>query len=150
MNDKTLVEEFDDTCSRCHELLPWDALYLDNGERLCHECEDRAALTPAGIAARLIAWANSAEKSSMAGTATLCHQAADTIEALQSRIEALEAALRNPPRHKWWNAGEPDCPPELKAPNGELWRMQCKVCGNGTGDGVICQGGLKQALESQP
>jgi hypothetical protein len=78
---------------------------------------------------------------------TTAYEAADTIEALQSRIEALEAALRNPPRHKWWSAGEPDCPPELKAPNGELWRMQCKVCGNGTGDGIICQGGLQQILK---
>lgn len=94
MNDKTLVEEFADTCSRCHELLSWDALYLDNGERLCNECEDRAMLTPASITARLIEWANSAEKSSMAGTATLCRQAADTIEAQATRIEALEAALR--------------------------------------------------------
>lgn len=37
----------------------------------------------------------------------------------------------NLPKHKFWGAGEPDCPPELKAPNGELHTMRCKVCGDG-------------------
>lgn len=35
------------------------------------------------------------------------------------------------PRHKFWGAGEPDCPADLKAPNGELHTMRCKVCGDG-------------------
>lgn len=35
------------------------------------------------------------------------------------------------PRHKFWGAGEPDCPTELKAPNGELHTLRCKVCGDG-------------------
>lgn len=35
------------------------------------------------------------------------------------------------PRHKFWGAGELDCPQELKAPNGELHTMRCKVCGDG-------------------
>jgi hypothetical protein len=35
------------------------------------------------------------------------------------------------PRHKFWGAGEPDCPPELKGSNGELHIMRCKVCGDG-------------------
>lgn len=35
------------------------------------------------------------------------------------------------PRHQFWGAGEPDCPPELKAPNGELHTMRCKACGDG-------------------
>jgi hypothetical protein len=37
----------------------------------------------------------------------------------------------NLPRHQFWGAGEPDCPTELKAPNGELHTMRCKVCGDG-------------------
>ena len=37
----------------------------------------------------------------------------------------------NLPRHQFWGAGEPNCPPELKAPNGELHTMRCKVCGDG-------------------
>jgi hypothetical protein len=35
------------------------------------------------------------------------------------------------PRHHFWGAGEPDCPQELKAPNGELHTTRCKVCGDG-------------------
>lgn len=35
------------------------------------------------------------------------------------------------PKHQFWGAGQPDCPPELKAPNGELHTMRCKVCGDG-------------------
>ncbi len=35
------------------------------------------------------------------------------------------------PKHNFWGAGEPDCPPDLKAPNGELHTMRCKVCGDG-------------------
>jgi hypothetical protein len=33
-------------------------------------------------------------------------------------------------RHQFWGAGEPDCPPELKASNGELHTVRCKVCGD--------------------
>lgn len=35
------------------------------------------------------------------------------------------------PRHDFWGAGEADCPSELKAPNGELHTVRCKVCGDG-------------------
>lgn len=35
------------------------------------------------------------------------------------------------PRHQFWGAGEPDCPADLKAPNGELHTTRCKVCGDG-------------------
>lgn len=34
-------------------------------------------------------------------------------------------------RHKFWGAGEPDCPQDLKASNGELHTLRCKVCGDG-------------------
>ena len=40
----------------------------------------------------------------------------------------LEWAL-NPRRHRFWGAGEPDCPREIKAGNGELHTLRCKVCG---------------------
>lgn len=42
--------------------------------------------------------------------------------------KVLHAAL-NPTRHDYWGAGEPDCPREIKAGNGELHTMRCKVCG---------------------
>lgn len=37
--------------------------------------------------------------------------------------------LLNPPRHRFWGAGEHDCPREIKAGNGELHTLRCKVCG---------------------
>ena len=33
-------------------------------------------------------------------------------------------------KHVFWGAGEPDCPREIKAGNGELTKMLCKVCGD--------------------
>jgi hypothetical protein len=43
---------------------------------------------------------------------------------------ALAEVLNNPPKHKYWGAGEPDCPPDIKAPNGEIHTLQCKLCVN--------------------
>lgn len=40
--------------------------------------------------------------------------------------------------HVIWGAGEPDCPKEIKAPNGELHTLQCKVCGSQSPWGRIC------------
>jgi hypothetical protein len=88
MDNKELIA--DDQCSRCTELLPFDALYLSNGERLCNECEDRANLSNGSIARRLLEWAESAEDSSMAGTATLCQQAAQALTAQDARIAEAE------------------------------------------------------------
>src|SRR5512141_800170 len=49
----------------------------------------------------------------------------------EQSIENGSDQKMNLPRHNFWGAGEPDCPPELKAPNGELCAMRCKVCGDG-------------------
>ncbi len=38
-------------------------------------------------------------------------------------------ARADPPRHVYWGAGEPDCPSDIKAGNGELHTLRCKVCG---------------------
>lgn len=38
-------------------------------------------------------------------------------------------SLLDPPKHQFWGAGEPDCPREIKAGNGELHTLRCKVCG---------------------
>ena len=32
--------------------------------------------------------------------------------------------------HIYWSAGEEDCPNEIKAPNGELFKLRCKKCGD--------------------
>ena len=55
------------------------------------------------------------------------------------RVRELEAALRNPPRHDFWGAGEPDCPREIKAGNGELHTLRCKVCGEDNPRNDICR-----------
>jgi hypothetical protein len=44
-------------------------------------------------------------------------------------LERKLARALNPPRHRYWGAGEPDCPREIKAGNGELHTLRCKVCG---------------------
>ena len=48
--------------------------------------------------------------------------------ALALVAKTMRAAL-DPPQHVYWRAGEPDCPRELKAGNGELHTLRCKVCG---------------------
>ena len=69
--------------------------------------------------------------------------------ALQARAEAAEAknarlweALANPPRHVFWGAGEPDCPREIKASNGELHTLRCKICGLENPRDDICRAAL--------
>lgn len=34
-----------------------------------------------------------------------------------------------PQKHDYWGAGEEDCPHDIKAGNGELHTLRCKVCG---------------------
>lgn len=52
-------------------------------------------------------------------------------EWIPSPVSMTESEKTKLPRHKFWGAGEPDCPPELKASNGELHTTRCKVCGDG-------------------
>ena len=47
----------------------------------------------------------------------------------QERVNELERLLESPPQHRFWGAGEPECPREIKASNGELHTLRCKVCG---------------------
>ena len=47
-------------------------------------------------------------------------------------------ARRNPPKHRYWGAGEPDCPSDIKAGNGELHTLRCKVCGNEDARDQVC------------
>jgi hypothetical protein len=45
------------------------------------------------------------------------------------------------PRHRVWGAGEADCPADIKASNGELHTLRCKVCGLDY-DGKPCRGNM--------
>lgn len=52
---------------------------------------------------------------------------------------SCKICLGQMPRHKFWGAGEPDCPPDIKASNGELHTMRCKVCGDGWRENIdVC------------
>lgn len=44
------------------------------------------------------------------------------------RVEIVREAFENGPKHKYWGAGEPDCPKDIKGPNGELHTVRCKFC----------------------
>jgi len=49
--------------------------------------------------------------------------------ALQYAIAALSAGEAVYVAHKFWGASEADCPKDIKASNGELHTLRCKVCG---------------------
>lgn len=63
-------------------------------------------------------------------------------EGVVEEVERLRAALANPPKHRFWRAGETDCPRDVKAPNGELHTLRCKVCGLDDPRDEICRAGL--------
>lgn len=59
-------------------------------------------------------------------------------------------ADRKYPRHDFWGPNEPGCPPELKAPNGELCDMRCKVCGDGWRESHdVCMAALKTVPDAE-
>lgn len=62
--------------------------------------------------------------------------------ALKLVAKALRIAL-DPPKHDFWGAGEPDCPREIKAGNGELHTLRCKVCGQDNPRDERCLASLK-------
>ena len=64
------------------------------------------------------------------------------IERLVAERDRLREALTNPPRHRYWRPGEPDCPREIKAGNGELHTLRCKVCGLDDPRDEICRATL--------
>lgn len=60
------------------------------------------------------------------------------------KIAFLEHRLTkalNPPKHRFWGAGEPNCPREIKAGNGELHTLRCKVCGQDDPRDNYCRAG---------
>jgi hypothetical protein len=69
------------------------------------------------------------------------------LAASQTEVARLREALENPPRHQYWKAGEPDCPREIKAGNGELHTLRCKVCGQDNPRYQICR---TSSTEDQP
>ena len=77
------------------------------------------------------------------------HEAAAEIQSLRAQLAAAKAdadamaeALENPPKHRFWSAGEADCPREIKAGNGELHTLRCKICGIDSPHNGICRAAL--------
>jgi hypothetical protein len=66
-------------------------------------------------------------------------EAADRIIVLEADVARLREFIANPPKHNFWGAGEPDCPRELKAGNGELHTLRCKVCGLDSPKDDVCR-----------
>jgi hypothetical protein len=63
-----------------------------------------------------------------------------TVAALEAEVERLKAWIISPPKHDFWGAGEPNCPRDIKAGNGELHTLRCKVCGLDGPRDPICRG----------
>lgn len=63
--------------------------------------------------------------------------------ALKLIAKTMRSAL-DPPKHAYWGAGETDCPPDIKAGNGELHTLRCKVCGNEDARNTRCHAALRQ------
>lgn len=64
-----------------------------------------------------------------------CRHVDLSVSETASRIEAIVTR-----KHIYWGAGEPDCPREIKAGNGELHTLRCKVCGEDSPRSAICLG----------
>lgn len=78
----------------------------------------------------------------MRDTSAIATRMLDEYDAAAAEIERLRAALESPPKHRFWGAGEPDCPKEIKAGNGELHTLRCKVCGLDSPRDEICRAAL--------
>jgi hypothetical protein len=89
-------------------------------------------------------WGNGEPIGSVVGAingATM-NEAAAAIQSLSERIAVLEGMIANPPKHRFWGAGEADCPREIKAGNGELHTLRCKVCGLDSPPDDFCRASL--------
>src|SRR6478736_6222776 len=70
------------------------------------------------------------------------------IEDALAENNRLRAFLENPPKHDFWRAGEPDCPRDIKAGNGELHTLRCKACGIDSPRDDMCTAALAKARQS--
>jgi hypothetical protein len=66
-------------------------------------------------------------------------------DAWKRQAERLRGFIDNPPKHRFWGAGEPDCPRDIKAGNGELHTLRCKACGLENPRNDICRAALDAA-----
>ena len=64
---------------------------------------------------------------------------AHELQLMIGHCRAAMATAQARAEHDYWMPGDPDCPREIKAPNGELHTLRCKVCGvdNPRGNGCL-------------
>lgn len=73
---------------------------------------------------------------------------AEIVADVVADLQQDRAWVLNPPKHKFWMPGEPDCPREIKAGNGELHTLRCKVCGQDSPREEYCRAALNPNTES--
>ncbi len=93
-----------------------EALFDPSGKRTCFDCRD--VLEAAFLAA--------IELGERRGREKFEQHLRDTEPARRVWDEWIRPT---PTKHRFWGAGEPDCPRDIKAGNGELHTLRCKVCG---------------------
>ena len=62
-----------------------------------------------------------------------CHHVGLSISDTAQKIAELVTR-----KHLYWGAGESGCPREIKAGNGELHTLRCKVCGQDNPRNGMC------------
>ena len=91
---------------------------------------------------------NAGERNVCAGVDCRCDGFVQSAEsALDVSYEMVRAAIINGPKHVYWGAGEPDCPRDIKAANGELHTLRCKHCDDPKFP--ICSGGTSAARPAE-
>ena len=92
------------------------------------------------LALAAVATAEEAHQARVAELLEANNREVERRRAAETRVAELEGFIVKPPRHVYWNAGEPDCPPDIKAGNGELHTLRCKNCGEENPRGpAICR-----------
>jgi hypothetical protein len=72
------------------------------------------------------------------------------VEIRETWIELAMSNCAPPVKHKYWGAGEADCPKEIKAGNGELHTLRCKVCGQDSPREPYCDGAPNVKVSDAP
>jgi hypothetical protein len=125
---------------------PWE-VYGDWSESVCapmaQDVGNVVCMTPVeGMDASRAKWR--ANAAFIAAAREAVPRLLSEIEAKDAEIERLRGFLEKLPRHHYWMPGEPDCPRELKAGNGELHTLRCKRCGLDSPRDDVCRATLPE------
>ena len=79
----------------------------------------------------------------------IARQRRATLTAIEEMMDEFVTAAINPASHNYWGAGEAECPSDIKAGNGELHTLRCKVCGRDNPEDNRCFEGSTTSLAAQ-